>query len=376
MTILLSSHPSLSPRGPLLSLSFLACFSSQAFAANEIKGSVHNQTLNQPASNDDVLLLHLGPGMPEEGRAKTDTHGAFSISVKDPTQSYLLRIIHQGVAYDQRAVSGDTVSLQVFDSSPSVPNVVGTIEILRAGTTGPFLHVSDMYELRNDSNPPVTQASDRTFDVYLPPYAKLSSVLAAGPGKIGERTSATPAPGQPGHFTVNFPLRPGATKFAFNYDLPYSGRATFQTNRAYSVQQLAVMLPLGMKFVSRSAVFVPLATGSATYQVMAANQLASGKGPAFELSGSGDLPALPNQAKSQPATQSQSPAFYNADLASPTTALQTPASSPALPVRTSAVSLGRAPYSSSQSFVLAGLSGIFLATCVFLIWHTRRSRTS
>jgi hypothetical protein len=366
----------LSPRWPPLFLFLLACFSNAAFAANEIKGAIHNQTLNQPAANDDVLLLRLDPGMPEESRTKTDTQGAFSISVKDPSKSYLLRVIHQGVAYEQRAVAGDAITIEVFDSSPNVSAVAGTIEILRAGTTSSLLHVSDMYELRNDSNPPVTQASDHTFDVYLPPNAKLSSVLAAGPGRIGERISAAAVPGEPGHFAVNFPLRPGSTKFAFNYDLPYSGHASFQTKHAYSVQQLALMLPPSMKFTSRSAVFAPLRAGNAKYQVLAANQLSAGKGPAFELSGSGDLPPLGDQATSQSAARSQSPAFYHPNFASPAANLPTSGPYPALPARAGAVSLGHPTSSSSQSFVLGGLSGILLAACAFLIWHTRRSRTS
>jgi len=373
MTNLFGSHNRPSPRKPFLFLSFLACFSTPAFATDEIKGSVRNQTLNQPAANEDVILLRLEPSTPEESRTKTDAQGAFSISTKDSSKSYLLRIIHQGVAYEQKAVPGATLSLDVFDSSPAVPSVAGTIEILRAGTTGSLLHVSDMYELRNDSNPPITLASGHTFDVYLPPGAKLSSVLAAGPGKIGERISASPVSGEPGHFTIDFPLRPGATKFAFNYDLPYSGHASFQTKRAYSVQQLAVMLPPSMKFSSDSAVFTALPMGSSKYRVMAANQLTAGKGPAFELSGSGDLPVLGDQAKSQTAQRPQSPS-YHPNPSSRVQAAQTPVASSALPAQTIAISLGYSPSSSSQSFVLGGLSGVLLATCVFLIWHTRKSR--
>ena len=160
------SRKSLFPGKFLASLFLLAFFSGATLAANVIKGSVRNQTRRQPAANDDVLLLRLDSSTPEESRTKTDAEGAFSIDVKDPTKPYLLRVIHQGVAYDQKAIPGDSVDLQVFDSSPTVPGLSGSIEILRAGTTGTMLHISDMYEVRNDSNPPLTRTGDRTFSSH------------------------------------------------------------------------------------------------------------------------------------------------------------------------------------------------------------------
>jgi hypothetical protein len=175
-----------------------------------------------------------------------------------------------------------------------------------------------MIEIRNDSTPSRTQSGDRAFEVYLPPHAKIDSVLAAssvttpsaGSGTNSSAgspvavpataaiTSASPVPGEPGHYTVRFPLKPGATKFAFNYDLPYDGHATFRPRSIYPLQQLAVMIPPTMKFSSRSSAYLILHTGNDRYQVEAANMLQAGAGPEFEISGIGALPAL--RAQSQP----------------------------------------------------------------------------
>jgi len=214
-----------------------------------------------------------------------------------------VRVIHQNVNYDQTASVGSKLTISVFDALARVADVTGTIEILRAGTKGKSLHVTDMYEIQNASSPPVTQAGTRTFDVYLPANAKLDSVLAAGPEKIGVMISATPVSGEPGHYTVSFPLRPGATKFAFNYDLPYDGHAAFQTRHVYPLQQLAVMIPATMKFSSPSSKFMALATGNGNYQVRAANQLIAGQGPTFTISGNGDLLPLRYQTKTQAPSQ-------------------------------------------------------------------------
>ena len=278
-----------------------------ALAADTITGVVRNQTRGQITAGDEVILLrldmsrldqagldqaHPNHGMQEEARATTDSHGSFTLAVRFPDKVHLLRVVHQGVNYDQQVSAGDVVAIDVFDAAAKVQGVTGTIEIIRTGTNGNLLHVSDMVEIRNDSSPPLTQAGERTFEVYLPAHAKIASVLAAGPGNIGMMISAASVPGEPGHYTVNFPLRPGATKFAFNYDLPYAGRATFFTRHVYPLQQLAVMMPPTMKFTSRSSDFQVLPTGNGSYRVEAANRVKAGEGPEFEISGVGALPAL------------------------------------------------------------------------------------
>jgi len=278
----------------------IAVCCARALGADTIAGIARNQTSGRLAAGDTVILLRLDQGMQEEARTKTDSQGSFTLNVSYPDKSHLLRVVHQGVNYDQPASVGDALSINVFDAAAKVRGLTGTIEIVRVGTNGNLLHVSDMVEIKNNSNPPLTQAGERTFEVYLPAHAKVDSVLAAGSGKIGVMISAAPVPGEPGHYTVNFSLRPGATKFAFNYDLPYDGHATFRTKRVYALQQLAIMIPETMRFTSRSPAFQSLAVGKNPYQVQAANYVPAGEGPGFEISGVGALPALQAQAQSRP----------------------------------------------------------------------------
>jgi hypothetical protein len=345
-------------------LALLVSFSSAALGADGITGAVRNQTNGQPSVADEVILIGLDGGMREEARAKTDTQGGFTLPLPDPHKPYLLRVVHQGVNYDQRISAGAALSISVFDAAVQVRGVTGSIEIVRTGTDGKLLHVSDLYEIKNESSPPLTQAGEHTFEVYLPTTAKIDSVLAAGPGNVGEVIFASPVPGEPGHYTVSFPLLPGATKFAFNYDLPYSGRAAFRTRLAYPLQQLAVMIPPTMKFSSRSPIFETLATGNAKYQVQVANQLREGEGPGFEVSGTGALPPLRDQGKSQ--ARPQSTATPNPKTPSPARALL------GTPGRVdSRVEHAQAR---SQWLVLSGLIAVLLAACVLLVWQNRARR--
>jgi hypothetical protein len=357
--------------GKALSIgTLLALFSIETPAATSITGTVKNLTLNQPSAGDEVLLLRLDRGMERETHTKTGPQGSFSLHVQNPAKSYLVRVIHQSVTYDRRASAGDVLSIDVFDAALRVSGITSTIEILRAGTNGGLLHISDLYELKNNSNPPITQAGDRSFEVYLPANARLDSVLAAGPEKIGALITADLVPGEPGHYTVSFPLRPGETKFAFNYDLPYHGAAAFQTKRAYPLQQFAVMFPPTMSFSSRSSAFELLTTGRSDYQVQVTSQLAAGEGPGFEVSGSGALPPLGNQVNSLVPSGPPAPS-QSSDVSGP--GVSVPGKFPVSP-SPRAVVLSKQVRPPSQTLVLSGLTAVFLVVCGLLIWRARKSR--
>ena len=349
-------------RQALLFTVLAAYFSPNLLAGSDIKGVAQNVTRGEAAAGDEVALLRIDQGIREEARSKADPRGRFIFHVRNPDNFYVVRVIHQGVSYDQKVSAGGVVSVHVFDAARAVQGITGTIEILRVGTNGSLLHVSDMYEIENESRPPLTKAGARTFEVYLPEDARIDSVLAAGPGKTVEMVSATPVPDEPGDYTVNFPLQPGATKFAFNYDLPYEGHAAFRTRRAYPVQQFAVMIAPTMKFSSHSTLFQILPAANPNYQVYAANELRAGEGPGFEIAGTG--PALPtgeqlkSQAGSQPAASSSPQTFARPAV---------PFSSPQI---RSPLQQAPAP---SQSAVLTGVAAVLFGVCILLVWRARRS---
>ncbi len=169
---------------------------------------------------------------------------------------------------------------------------------------------------------------------------------------------------------MNFPLQPGATKFAFNYDLPYDAHATFHPKSMYPLQQLAIMIPPTMKFVSLSPAFEVLHTGNDRYQVEAANLVKAGEGPGFEISGVGALPALQTQAQPPP-----KPPF--ADQPIPT--VSAPASSRARAQSASAyvatasgISAGSSSVQSLLQWWVLGASAVMLGTCGLLLWRRQR----
>jgi hypothetical protein len=335
-----------------------------SFAADLITGSARNATRARPAAGDEVVLVRLDRNPHEEARTRIDAQGGFTFHLEDPGHPHMVRVIHQGVNYDRQVIAGATISIDVFDTTAKAQGVTGRIEIFRAGTRGNTLHVSDMIEIGNGSNPPVTQAGPRSFEVYLPAGATIDSVLAAGPDNVASRIAPEPVSGEPGHYTVNFPLRPGATKFAFNYDLPYNGHARFRANRVYPFQQFAVMIPPTMTFTARSSAFQALAVGNKSYHVEAAENVKAGAGLEFELAGAGAPPSM--QAQNQ--TSPNVPATAATAPATAAEAFPTPNAAPiAGPARKRA-----APSANAWWWVLGAAAAPGLAVCLALARRRQR----
>src|SRR5262249_41710458 len=98
-----------------LALLLFCCFYAiSAFAMDRITGKVRNQTTNTAAAGNEVVLLKLGLGMEEEARTRTDAQGAFAFHAT-PDARHIVRVLHQGVNYDQVAIASP-LEIPVFDA--------------------------------------------------------------------------------------------------------------------------------------------------------------------------------------------------------------------------------------------------------------------
>jgi hypothetical protein len=109
------------------------------------------------------------------------------------------------------------------------------------------MRIAELYAVKNSSNPPRTQMSDRAFEIVLPDGAQVESSYAAGPG--GQPVTSAPVPtGEKNRYALVFPLRPGETRFQVSYSLAYSGEATIRPKLLYPADHLVVMLAKPMQF--------------------------------------------------------------------------------------------------------------------------------
>ena len=147
----------------------LAVAGAHSATAVPITGVVTNSTTRQPAAGNPVVLIALRQGMPEIAKTTTDAKGHFSIESPDPGK-HLLRVDHQGATYFQAAPPNmRNVDIQVYDVAKTVPDVTTEVSALRIQTNQQGIYVLQTFFINNLSNPPRTQFSDRSYEVYIPP---------------------------------------------------------------------------------------------------------------------------------------------------------------------------------------------------------------
>jgi hypothetical protein len=270
----------------------VAVFSSFAFCES-ITGVVTNKTTNRPAGGDDVVLIRLAQGMQEASRNKTDAKGRFTLEIPTgDTGMHLVRVTHDKANYFRPAPPGtQSVEVEVFNAAAKVAGVSSEADVLRLQTdeSGKTLHVVENFFVKNDSNPPLTQFSDRPFEFYLPTGAVVEGSAALAPG--GMPVQASPVPlGEPNHFAFIFPIRPGETRFQITYRLPYDGSLKFAPRVMMPTDTIAIMMPKSMAFkAGPSAPYSPV-TEETTAQTYVARNVQPSQTLDFTVSGSGQMP--------------------------------------------------------------------------------------
>ncbi len=266
----------------------IIAFTAGASAAT-ITGTVTNGTTHTPAAGDTVTLIGLDQRMQEIAKTTTDGQGHFSIDAPDPGM-HLIRIDHQGAAYFQPAPPNTpNVNAQVYDVAAVVAGVNTVANVMRVETDAQGLRVTQSFFIKNDSNPPRTQFSKRSYEFYLPPEAQIEGSAAMAPGGMPVQSSPVPLADK-GHYAFLFPLRPGVTQFQLSYHLPYSGSLGFDQRFANATDSFVVMMPKSMSFKPGGGVtFESLNETPGALTFLARNGTPS-RPFAFTVSGSGAMP--------------------------------------------------------------------------------------
>jgi hypothetical protein len=288
-----------SPSRLALALLAFTALTGSALAAS-ITGTVINKTTNKPAAGDDVVLIRLAQGMQESTRAKTDKKGHFSLDVADSDNLHLVRVTHDKANYFQPVPPGTTnLDFEVFTAAAKVEGVTGEADVLKIQSDpgGANLTVTEMFFLKNDSNPPKTQFSDRPFEFDLPAGAVVQGSLALAPGGMPVRSA--PVPLGDNHYTFIFPIRPGETRFQVSYTVPYKGSFTFTPHPSLPTDTVAIVMPKSMKFQPAAGAPYQAVTEETTAQAYAARGVTASEPLAFTLSGTGQLPRDSDTAQGQ-----------------------------------------------------------------------------
>ena len=278
-------------RRTFLFLTTLCLVLGSPLFAQSVAGIVTNRTTNKPSANDDVVLLQLAQGMQELARTKTDSRGRFSIAV--PADGlHLLRVTHDKANYFKPIQPGtQSVDIDVYSAAADVPGVTTEADVLslQSESGGDGLKVVEHFFLKNDSAPPKTLMSEHPFEFYLPTGATVLGAASKAPG--GMAVQAAPVPmGDPDHYTILFPIRPGQTEFQVTYHLNYKDSFTFHPRPTTPIDNLVLILPKSMSFKPGSSspyTSVDEEPGAQTY---VARNVQPSQPLEFTIGGSGQLP--------------------------------------------------------------------------------------
>lgn len=177
-------------------LLFCSSCALSACAAEAINGTVRNQTSGKAAAGDEVILLRLQNGMEEEAKTRVDAAGAFSLPLSATDLPHVVRVVHQGVNYDQTASGNGPLNIAVFDAVPRIRGLQGNLGIAQVESDGEMLKVTEMYSIANDSVPPVTQTGPRNFEISIAPQATLDSLVVKKGGGVWVNLAPVPIKGQ------------------------------------------------------------------------------------------------------------------------------------------------------------------------------------
>jgi hypothetical protein len=231
--------------------------------------------------------------MQEASRTKTDAKGHFTLEIPTgDTGIHLVRVTHDKANYFRPAPPGtQSVEVEVFNAAAKVKGLSSEADVMRIQTdeSGKALHVVENFFLKNESNPPLTQFSDRPFEFYLPEGAVVEGSAALAPG--GMPVQASPVPlGDANHYAFIFPIRPGETRFQITYRLPYGGNIKFAPRLTMPTDTIAIMMPKSMTFKpGPSAPYTPVTEETAA-QTYVARSVQPSQALDFAVSGIGQMP--------------------------------------------------------------------------------------
>lgn len=283
-------------------------YSLPAFAS--IDGTILNQSTGKPQGNVVIQLVQPGQaGMQTLGTAKSDAGGKFSFD-RDAQGPTLIQAIYQGVLYNKMITPGAPSSgleVPVYNSSKTPNGAKITQHFILLQPTGAELNVSESYLYRGDPKTTYNDAANGTLRVYIPPEAKgAARVMILGPGGMPIPRSAE-ATAQPDVYKIDYPVKPGETRFDVSYTLPSTDPLMFSGKLLQHAENTDLVVPSGVTLKGDNIQSIGLEpkTQASIYKV---------EGDSFkvEIQGVGSLQSGPGEEDSgMPTIQQVNPRIYD-----------------------------------------------------------------
>ena len=256
-------------------------------------GTVTNKTTGKPSAGDNVVLVDVGAGMADAATATTDSRGQYKLDTSSTGGAFLIRVSHQGASYFIAAPQGGTGGdVTVYDVAAKVDGVAIDADMLLLEGSAGSLRVQERFLVRNTSNPPKAQYSDKTFEIALPAGSVLDGASATRPGGLGTNTRLTPV--SKDHYAFNVPIQPDQgqkeTMFEVQYHISYNGKYTFKPQVNMPADNFVVYVPKSMNFSGPEGADFQNVQDDPRVLTNIAHNVHPGQAIAFTVSGEGQMP--------------------------------------------------------------------------------------
>ena len=230
---------------------FVAWFllvSLPAFSA--VTGTVINRSTGLPQAGATVALNKLGQnGIELIDQAKSDVAGKFSINQTPQGTPYVIRTAFDGITYNHMLPPGSPttdLSIEVFNVSKQPGAARISKHMLLFEPSGGQMTVNETFLFNNDGKTAWYDASNGTLHFFLPASAGgKATVQGTAPGgmPIGAAVDTTATSNV---FKVDFPVKPGETRFDIVYTVPYTDGADYEGKVVTKDENTYLIAPNGV----------------------------------------------------------------------------------------------------------------------------------
>jgi hypothetical protein len=214
-----------------------------------IEGTVINGTTGKPEPSVKVSLVQPGAGgMQSIATSTSDASGKFSIDHELPPPPALLQADYKGVQYTQiqppgRPTTG--IQFQIYESATKPPQGMQMAHLIMIEPSPTSLEISETFLIRNESNTTFQDSSNGTAQFYPPQAAgDKVAVSVTPPTQMTINRTAVKA-AKAGSFKIDYPVRPGETRYDMHYTLAAS--ETFTGKVVQSERPTTIVTPLSVR---------------------------------------------------------------------------------------------------------------------------------
>ena len=219
-----------------------------AFAA--VDGVIVNGTTGQPQPNTEVMLIQpTQAGMQTLGTTKTDAQGKFSFDNNDDQGPRLIQAIFQGVQYNHMVPPGTPstgLQIPVFASTNKAGTAKVTQHFIVLQPGEKEMNVSEGLLYVGDPNVTYNDPVNGSVRFYVPPEATgLGSVTVNPAGGMPIQRPALKTK-EPNVYKIDYPVRPGETRFDINYTVPTTSPMIFTDKLIHPGASSNLVVPSGV----------------------------------------------------------------------------------------------------------------------------------